>query len=154
MVSGKDVLKYFSIFVILLILDITWIGINLSRYQELVRKVQNSDLNLNFTGATISYAIIYLALIGFAIPHSDKAVNNDEGSKLWISFRHGGMLGFCIYGIYDFTNLSIFTNYDPVISIIDTCWGTTLFTLVTYCSIIFFPVEVRNDPSAFYLAKP
>ena len=143
-------LKYFSIFAILLVLDIGWIGLNLTRYQELVLKVQNSPLNLNFYGAAISYATIYMALILFAIPHSEKAVLDEEGSKLWIAFRNGGLLGFCIYGIYDFTNLSIFTNYDPLMAVIDTCWGTTLFALITYSSILFFPPDSKRDPASYY----
>ena len=131
-----------------------WIGSNLSRYQALVQKVQGSPLDLNYTGAAVSYATIYMALILFAIPSSEKASLDDMTGKLWISFRHGGLLGFCIYGIYDFTNLSIFTKYDPLMAVVDTCWGTTLFTLITYASLYFFPLGVRSESSTYFVSKP
>jgi uncharacterized membrane protein len=137
-------MKYITAFVLLLVLDIGWIGINLGRYQDMVEKIQHTPMELNFVGAMISYSIIYLALILFAIPHSEKAID-EETTKFWISFRHGGLLGFCIYGIYDFTNLSIFTNYNVLMAVLDTCWGTTLFTLTTYGTIRFFPTEKKSD---------
>ena len=148
--SGKIALKFFTVFALLLILDIGWIGVNLGRYQQLVEKIQSSPLELNYVGACISYSIIYTALVLFAIPYSELA-SDSEHTKIWTAFRNGGILGFCIYGIYDFTNLSIFANYDPMMAVIDTCWGTTLFTLVTYGSLILFPPDSRGDSD--YYAK-
>jgi uncharacterized membrane protein len=146
--------KYFCIFALLLVLDMVWIGSNLSRYQALVQKVQGSPLDLNYTGAAVSYVTIYLALILFAIPLSEKASQDGTTGRLWIAFRHGGLLGFCIYAIYDFTNLSIFTKYDPIMAVVDTCWGTTLFTLVTYASLYFFPPGARFESSAYSVSRP
>jgi uncharacterized membrane protein len=145
--------KYACIFVLLLVLDMAWIGSNLSRYQALVQKVQGSPLDLNYTGAAISYATIYLALILFAIPLSEKASLDGSDGRLWIAFRNGGLLGFCIYGIYDFTNLSIFKNYSPTMAVVDTCWGTTLFTLITYASLYFFPSGVRFESPTYFASK-
>ena len=45
------------------------------------------------------------------------------------------ILGICIYGIFDFTNMAIFKKYEIIPSIIDTLWGGCLFymvTLITY----------------------
>ena len=41
------------------------------------------------------------------------------------------ILGFCIYGIFDYTNLAIFKNYKLKTALQDQIWGSILFTLVT-----------------------
>jgi uncharacterized membrane protein len=41
------------------------------------------------------------------------------------------MLALGIYGVYNATNLAIFTNYTTEIAIRDTIWGISLFSIVT-----------------------
>jgi uncharacterized membrane protein len=40
------------------------------------------------------------------------------------------LLGMCTYAVYDFTNYSTLTNYDPRFAIADSLWGGVLFSLV------------------------
>lgn len=40
------------------------------------------------------------------------------------------LLGVAVYGVYDFTNLSTLTKYEPAFAIADTLWGGVLFTIV------------------------
>ena len=42
------------------------------------------------------------------------------------------ILGFCVYGIYEFTNIAIFKNYKWIAAIVDTLWGGILFYTATY----------------------
>jgi uncharacterized membrane protein len=41
------------------------------------------------------------------------------------------ILGFCVYGIFDFTNMAIFKKYNLKTAISDTLWGAILFFIVT-----------------------
>ena len=69
-----------------------------------------------------------LAIVIYVLPY----ISNDTIIK--DSILIGGTLGLIIYGIFDFTNLSLFKNYNLKIAIIDTIWGSILFTLTTYIS--------------------
>ena len=42
------------------------------------------------------------------------------------------ILGFCIYGIFDFTNYALFNDYELLPSVVDMVWGGILFYLTTY----------------------
>jgi uncharacterized membrane protein len=42
------------------------------------------------------------------------------------------ILGFCTYGIYETTNLSLLNKWDYNIALIDTIWGGILYALTTY----------------------
>ena len=44
----------------------------------------------------------------------------------------GFLLGLVIYGIYELTSKAIIKNWKWEIVIIDTLWGATLYSLVTY----------------------
>ena len=49
---------------------------------------------------------------------------------------YGGAVGFSIFGIYNFTSLSIYKDMDVSTGIIDTVWGTTLYTLSTFIYLL------------------
>jgi len=42
------------------------------------------------------------------------------------------LLGFCIYGVFDFTNVAIFKKYKYVPSVVDMFWGGILFYITTW----------------------
>lgn len=120
--------KWMTTMIVLLVLDFVWLTVNKSGYASLVTKVQNSSLQLNYVGAAISYLCIFLAIIFYVLP----AVENDTGNKLWLSLKYGGFLGFLIYGVFNFTNIAIFSNYDIKMALKDTLWGITLFTVTAW----------------------
>jgi uncharacterized membrane protein len=45
---------------------------------------------------------------------------------------YGGGLGIVVYGVWNFTNMAIFKNYDIVVGLMDLCWGFVLFSAVVY----------------------
>ena len=44
--------------------------------------------------------------------------------------KNASILGFCIYAIYNFTNLAIYNFYNIKLAVVDTLWGTFLFGFV------------------------
>jgi uncharacterized membrane protein len=46
------------------------------------------------------------------------------------------VLGFCMYCLFDFTNMAIFKNWDLKTVIIDSIWGSILYTLTTIIYLI------------------
>jgi uncharacterized membrane protein len=39
-------------------------------------------------------------------------------------------VGFAVYAIYNLTNAAVFTSYPSKMVLVDTLWGTTVFTLL------------------------
>ena len=85
----------------------------------MVRIIQNSKGKINIIGAALAYIFILIQIKYFLI---------DKNASLLDSF----ILGFTTYGIFDFTNLAVFKNYNIYIGISDTIWGGLLYTLVLF----------------------
>ena len=135
-------IKYLIITVFLMVLDVAWITLNLSTYSSAIQKVQKSPMslrNLRSEYAFIAYIIIIFSVLYVAIPFTTQNIKKGEddiATKLLKSFMYGGAVGFSIYGIYNFTSLAIYKDMDSSIGIIDTLWGTTLYTLTTFVFLL------------------
>ena len=88
-------------------------------FSKTVKRIQNDDMHINITGAILSYLLIIITINKFII------LEDKTPSEAFI-------LGFCIYGIFDFTNLAIFKKYDFFTAIIDMIWGGILFYITTF----------------------
>lgn len=88
-------------------------------FDKTVMAIQNSALVVNLAPAVFTYILMAILLNYFII-----SVNKTPFDAF--------ILGFCTYGIFDFTNLAIFKNYDFKTAIIDTLWGAILFFIVTF----------------------
>lgn len=134
--------KYLIVSVVLMVLDVAWILLNLSGYSKAIRSVQKSPMSLRSEHAIIAYIIILFSVLYVAIPFTTQNMKGDRVSsanvetKLLKSFMYGGAVGFSIYGIYNFTSLAIYKDMDIAIGIIDTLWGTTLYTLTTFVYLL------------------
>jgi len=125
--------NYIILIIFILIVDYIWLSLQKPLYNILVRSVQGTDLKMNLIGGILSYICIIASLILFVIPLIKSNLNNNQTSNLFGScLYYGGLLGLLMYGIFNATNLAIFTNYDPKIALMDTLWGATLFTMSTF----------------------
>jgi len=91
-------------------------------FGPMVKQIQNEKLTLNYYGATICYVLLLIVLYKFII----KEKKSPEDAFL---------LGFCIYGVFDSTNIAIFKKYQYFPAIVDMIWGGILFyltTMITY----------------------
>lgn len=114
------------ILVSLLVLDAIWIGINMNRYSTMVSTIQRSVLTINAFAAFIAYLFIYGLIVFSIVPQ----LNKFEKTTIWDCIKISGIVGICVYGIYNFTNLALYKDYYVSIAIADTIWGGVLFTLV------------------------
>jgi len=90
-----------------------------SLFGKMVKRIQKEDLEINVYGAIGCYILLILVLYKFIIL---------ERRSLTDAF----ILGVCVYGVFDFTNIAIFKNYSLLPAIVDTLWGGILFYLVTF----------------------
>ena len=138
--------KYLIVAVVLMVLDVAWILMNLSGYSKAVIAVQKSPMRLRNEHAIIAYIIILFSIFYVAIPFTTQNIKNldsissdsvaNVANKLLKSFMYGGAVGFSIYGIYNFTSLAIYKDMDTSIGIMDSLWGTTLYTLTTFVYLL------------------
>ena len=105
--------------IIVLLLDSIFLYLIKNLFSKQIFSIQNSELQVNFTGAIICYFFIILSLYWFIIKE-DKSI------------KDAFILGICIYGVYEYTNYSLFKNWNIETTIIDTLWGGILFALSTY----------------------
>jgi len=124
------------VIVLLLVFDFIWLYLNKNMYNSLVKKVQGSDIKLNFIGASLAYCCSLIGLLVFSFPLIKyEYEKNKKQSLLLLSVKYGGLLGFIIFALFNTTNLAIFKNYDYKVALIDTLWGFSSYSLITYISI-------------------
>jgi uncharacterized membrane protein len=114
----------YNIIIILLITVLVLDSIYLSLiggplFDPMIKNIQSSKMKVNFYGASVVYVLMIIVLYYFII--NEKKTPNEAF-----------ILGFCIYGIFDFTNYALFNHYELIPSIVDMVWGGILFYLTTY----------------------
>lgn len=111
-----------AIILTLLALDAVWITANKARYGALVHGVQGRPMSVRTVPAGIAYALMYVSLRVLVF----RGIRKDT-TALDVA-RTGFFVGLCIYGIFNATNAALFKTYSTSTAIMDTVWGTILFT--------------------------
>ena len=121
-------------FVIILLGDFIWLTIQSSLYNRMVSSVQGKKISFKVGGAIIAYLLMFLSLIFIIYPlvFNDKSTNN----KLMLAIKYAGVFGFLVYGIYNATNYAIFDNYMITVALFDTVWGTFIYSISVYLSLL------------------
>ena len=104
--------------VVILLLDSVYLSQTKKYFDQLVKRIQGSSLEINIKGAIMSYSLIIFSLYYFIIRENKKPLD-------------AFLLGLSIYGIFDATNIAIFKNYDSYIAYVDMIWGGILYALTT-----------------------
>lgn len=112
----------------LLVIDLAWITLNSGMYNELVRSVQGKDMRVNRLGAFIAYPLMLVGLVYVVLRNADR---DESKNPVVLALRYGALFGLIVYGVFNATNIAMFTNYSKTTAIIDTLWGTFAYFLVT-----------------------
>jgi uncharacterized membrane protein len=105
--------------IIMILIDIVYLSfIGKPIFDRTVSAIQNSSLVVNIPPAIFTYILMAVALNYFII-----SANKPPFDAF--------ILGFCMYGVFDFTNMAIFKKYNLKTAIGDTLWGAILFFTVT-----------------------
>lgn len=119
---------------IVLALDMIWLTMQKKQYNNMVQAVQGSPLSVRMTGAIPAYVFMFLGLLWIIFPliASDKTTDN----KFTLCIKYAAAFGLVTYGIFNATNFAIFKDYPTSIAILDTLWGTVVFSLGTLVSLL------------------
>ena len=117
--------RYIFASILLLILDIIYIKVNERMLHNQIINVQRVVLQPNYSAIMITYLLLFFTINYYIIrPHR----NTNEAF----------LLGALIYGIFEFTNMSIFKKWEWITAIMDTLWGGILFALTTQGTYFYF----------------
>ena len=134
----ENYIKYIITIIYIIIAEFIWIYLlNAKNYADVTKLVQKTDMKVNINYAFIAYILVFMSIFLLAIPFSNKYINKKDKKINYIlkSLYYSGMVGFFIYGIYNFTCMSFFEKYPLTTAIIDTIWGTILYSFVVF---VFF----------------
>ena len=111
--------------IILLLLDSIYLSIFKNYYNNLIKNIQQNDIELNKLSAFLCYCTLIFGLNYFII--------NENKTP-----EYAFIYGFVIYSIFELTNKAIFTNWEWFAVILDSVWGGLLHYLTTYLYYKFF----------------
>ena len=111
-------LQYLTAAIVFVVLDGIYLNLIKSSYNRQIKNVQGTDIKVNMIAAAITYIILIFGINYFIIQRKR-------------SVSDAALLGFVIYGVYNFTNLALFSNWSILLSIVDTMWGAVLFGLTS-----------------------
>ena len=113
---------------VVLFLDFIWLNLNMDYHKKFFRLVQGGPLKINVIPALIVYILIPFAIVYFAV---------NEARSLKDAAIKGAILGACMYGLYDLTNLSTLTGWTYRMALSDTLWGTLLCSAASWAAYKF-----------------
>ena len=120
-----DIKIIFLICLIFIIIDVpVLMYVNKDTYLVNFRNINNGEID--FTRLKIIYVLICYLIMAFGLYYFSVKEKNILNALI---------LGFIIYGIYNTTNYATINKYSLNVAIIDTLWGPTLFTIVSYLAI-------------------
>lgn len=118
------------VLVLMLVLDAIWIGSNTKMYRTMIEGIQRSKMNVNIVAAAVVYFFMVILMVFIVLPY----LRQFEFS-FWNCVKIAGLVGLSTYAIYNFTNMATFTNYHIKVALLDSLWGGTLFTLVSFMTL-------------------
>jgi len=105
--------------VLLICIDFIYLNLIKNTFTKQIELIQKNKIKINIYSVILCYVFLVFAINYFVL---------QPKKSIWNAF----LLGICIYGVYETTNLALFSQWSVYIAIIDTLWGGTLFALTTY----------------------
>jgi uncharacterized membrane protein len=118
-------LKLFALVLpVFLITDLFWLGVVMKNFYNheigtLARR-NGPHLAPRWLAAMFVYLLIPAGLVVFVRPILG------ESAPPWRAFAWGAAFGIVLYGVYDFTNLSILEKWTLRMTLVDIAWGAVL----------------------------
>jgi len=126
----KFIITLIASFLLFISLDLLWFKLVSYKYvyQSQFKSINKEEFPLRIWSGLIVWFLMAITVSTY--------LSNVDTTHLNI-FLYGMLIGFLIYGIYNFTNYATIKKYTIKTTLIDTLWGTILFGIVSLiCSYI------------------
>lgn len=106
-----------------LVMDAMWIyAMTPLLYGDLFASVQKKEMRVNWKYGALAYVVLLFALFMICVPLSSTYTKHK-----WLAFSS---VGFVLYAVYNLTNAAVFSEYTPTMVLVDTMWGTSVFSVL------------------------
>jgi uncharacterized membrane protein len=118
---------FLAAMVIMAVVDFLWLGFVVSgfymRQLDGIARIQDGKFAPLYGSAAVVYVVMALALVLFAMPRVT------ERDPWYLAAAWSGLLGFCIYATYDFTNHATLLQWPAPFMAADLFWGAAQFAI-------------------------
>ena len=104
--------------IVFVFIDSVYLNLTKNYFLNQIKNVQGSPMKINFLAVLLCYIFLVFGINYFIIKPNR-------------SVKDAFLLGIVIYGVFETTNMTIFTKWSWLTVIMDTLWGGTLFALTT-----------------------
>lgn len=127
--KGGFMKVFLSAVIAAVIMDFLWLGLIMSRFYQsqlhpLLRLDSDGRMAPIWWSAGVVYLFIPLGVVLFVLPRIDPL-------SYMSAFIWGFVFGVTLYGVYEFTNLSLLHQWPWKVVLIDTLWGGMLCGVVS-----------------------
>lgn len=117
-------------FVLFIIFDFLWLGyvmkdFNVRALAEIGR-IEGGEFKVKYWAAACAYLLMALSIVIYILPQLS------PGDSMLTVFLRGAVMGFIVFGVFDFTNMAILKSYPLTFVAADIAWGTFNYGLVTF----------------------
>ena len=104
--------------IVFVFIDSAYLNLIKSYFSNQIKNVQGSPMKINFLATLICYVFLIFGINYFIIKPNR-------------SVQDAFLLGLLIYGVFETTNMALFTKWAWLTVLIDTLWGGILFAVTT-----------------------
>lgn len=117
------IIQVIKLIIIQILIDIFYLKLISSKFSKMISNIQGYPIKFKLYSAIITYILMSYGL---------KILVIDTKNSLNEKFKKAFLLGVVVYGVFDFTNLTIIDKWQLELSIMDMIWGGILFVLTVY----------------------
>ena len=122
---------FLLVLVVFLAVDWIWVGwLSQPYWSALVKKITGSPMKVNIWSAVGAYLLLAVGITWLVLPQVDSVQS---------ALIKGALFGLVVYGVFDLTNMTIFSQYDKRLALADTLWGTFASAMISV--IVFKLIE-------------
>ena len=118
LLTRKQLIYIFVSSIVFIVIDSVYLNFIKDYFNNQVKLIQGSPIKINSYAMIICYIILIFGINYFII------IPNR-------SILDAFLLGLIIYGVYETTNMALFSKWSWTTVLIDTLWGGILFALTT-----------------------
>jgi uncharacterized membrane protein len=119
LINGSFAYKLLVSAIVFVFIDSIYLNLISNYFSNQIKAVQGSSIKLNFLATLLCYIFLIFGINYFIIKPNR-------------SIQDAFLLGLVIYGVFETTNMALFSKWSWLTVIMDTLWGGILFTLTTY----------------------
>jgi len=123
MIFNKMTIQIVLTFVLFTLIDFLYLSNMKNTFSSMIQKIQGTKIVFQWIPALLCYIALVFGLWYFIIREKK-------------SILDAALLGWTIYAVYETTNLTILSKWNPIVALIDVLWGGILFATTTW--LIYF----------------